>query len=153
MTFIPGHVGAITLGANPVVTAKASDLSIDAAVATKAIIGQGWTEAAEGQLSGSFNISGYATPASIGALMALRLAPGAKAFSLQVGEANQATDGGVFTGSVILSNFTVSQAADGDTEWSCTATTTGAVDYNPPAGPVDESSSSSAGSSSSSSSS
>ena len=150
---ISGHVGAVTLGASPILTAEASDLSLDNSVQTSNFIGQGWASADDGPLSGAFNVNGKVDTTNINTLVQMRLTPGTKPFELQVGDPNQASDGGKFTGSVILANFSVKVAGNGMWEFSCSATTDGAVGYTPASGVPEESESSESDESSSSSSS
>lgn len=54
-------------------------------------------------------------------------------FSLQVGEAGQATDIGVWTGDVEVSNLTIEAQANGRYNWNLSATFNGPATHTPPA--------------------
>lgn len=135
MAFVPGYLGTITLNAETIkdLGGHVIDLNMQRNVMTLPLFGQAWAGALEGQRQGTFTASGTIDSDKLAALQTA-FESGPVAFSIQVGAAGEATDGGVYTGSCIVSNLTINAAADGKWEWSITATTNDAVFHTPGGG-------------------
>lgn len=144
MSFIPGYLGTVTINSQDIsATGSVVRLALSRTVMTKPVFGSAWGKSLGGQSLGAFSASGHVDTEKVAALNTM-FSTGAVTFSLQVGQADAATDGGLYSGTCVISNFTIEANADGEWDWSIEAQTDGTVTYAPAA---EESSSSSSSSS------
>jgi predicted secreted protein len=106
-------------------------LNLNRNVMSKPVFGSGYARSLGGQRSGTFSANGHVAAEKIAAITALFEADAAVTFSIQVGAAGTATDGGLYTGACQVSSYSVETNADGEWDWSIQATTDGAVIYTP----------------------
>ena len=141
---IAGYLGTVTLN-----TQDISSIGLVTAVnygrnlMSRPTFGAGWTKTKGGVRSVNFTANGILDSAGAAKLQAAYAAEAPVAFSLQVGEAGQATDGGLHSGNCVIGQLTITGNADGEFEWNLSATSDGTVTFTPP---QEESSSSSSSS-------
>lgn len=132
-TFIPGYLGTVTINATDVsAVGSVVRLQRTRTVMTKPTFGSPDANSLGGQRLGRFSASGHISAEQAAALNTAFEAATVP-FSLQVGEAAGATDGGLYAGDAVISDYTVEANADGEFDWSIEAQTDGAVTYTPAA--------------------
>jgi hypothetical protein len=132
-TFIPGYLGTVLLNADDI-SAIGSVVSLTKTrnLMTKPTFGSPYAHSLGGQKIGAFSAQGHVSAEQIADLDTAFNSDSPIAFSLQIGEAAGATDGGLYTGDCVLSSFEITANADGEWDWSIEATTSGDVVYTPP---------------------
>lgn len=131
-TFIPGFQATVTLNSDDIsAIGNVVSLNLTRNVMVKNVFGAGSANSLGGQRSGTFSASGHVSAEMIGNLVAMFEEDSSIDFSIQIGEASGATDGGTYTGKCNISSFTVEANADGEWDWSIQATTDGAVTHTP----------------------
>lgn len=131
-TLINSANGTITIDSDPLLESESHDINVEQTVNDHKFLGESWVNRGKGMLSVSFSTSGAASPEAVANLMAAILA-GSVPITVQVGTAAGATDGGVFSGTFIISNFTPSGASgDSDRQFTFNAQSDGEVTYTPP---------------------
>jgi predicted secreted protein len=84
-----------------------------------------------GQRTGAFTAQGHMSTETVQALEDAYESDTPIGFSLQIGEAGGATDGGLETGNCVITALTYEASADGEWDWTLDATTTGIITYTP----------------------
>jgi hypothetical protein len=132
MTFIPGWQATVTLNSEDI-SAVGSVLSLNLArnVMAKPVFGAEYTAALGGQRAGTFTASGHVSAEKIAALNTMFEVDASIAYSIQIGTAASATDGGTYTGNCAISSFEITGNADGEWDWSIAATTDSTITYTP----------------------
>ena len=131
-TFIPGYLGTVTLNADNISTiGSVVSLTRTRNVMSKPVFGSPYAYSLGGQKVGAFDASGHISTEQLADLEAAFASDAPIAFSLQVGDAAGATDAGLYSGNCVVGEFTIEASADGEWDWSITATTSGLVTYAP----------------------
>jgi predicted secreted protein len=132
-TFVPGYLGTVIIDAEDVsAIGNVLSLNLNKPTQNKPVFGSKWGRSIPGQRTGTFSASGHIAAEKVAALFALFDGDDPVDFSLQIGEAGQATDGGLIQGKCNINTFTIDASADGEWEWSIQAATDGAVQHTPP---------------------
>lgn len=132
MTFIPGQHTTVTINSDNFTTiGSVVSLSLGRNIIAKKHFGSDGTDRVAGKSDVTFSANGNISAELAADLYALHAALAPVAFSIQIGEAGQATDGGVFSGNALLTNLTMSVDADQDWAWSLEAAAHGTVTYTP----------------------
>jgi hypothetical protein len=131
-TFIPGYLGTVLLNADDI-SAVASVVRLEKTrnLMTKPTFGSPYAHSLGGQKIGAFSGQGHVSVEQLADLDGAFNSDTPIDFSLQIGDAAGATDGGLYTGKCVLSSFTVEANADGEWDWSFDAQTSGEVIYAP----------------------
>lgn len=133
-TFIPGWQTTVTIGSEDVTAiGQVLNLNLRRNIMNKPVFGSGSARSLGGQRSGTFSASGHVAAELQAALVGLFESDAPVAFTIQVGLAGTATDGGAYAGDCNIESFEISVNADGEWEWSMSAMTDGTVDYTPAA--------------------
>src|SRR5690606_413355 len=133
-TFIPGYQATVTLNAEDITAiGNVLSLNLTKSVMNKPVFGSPAGRSLNGQRGGTFSASGHIAAEKLAALVAMFEAEAPIDFTIQVGEASGATDGGTFTGTCNISSFTIEANADGEWDWSIQAATDGVVTHTPAA--------------------
>lgn len=133
-TFIPGFLGTIIIGVEDIsAIGQVTRLNMVRNNMKKPVFGSQWSRTLGGQRSGTFSANGHVAAEKASALQTLFETDAAVAFSIQIGDAAGPTDGGIYTGDMQISNYTIEADADDEWKWSIEASTDGVVDYAPPA--------------------
>lgn len=131
-TFIPGQLATVTINSeNLTLIGSVFNLNISRNVIAKKHFGTDDTDRISGKRDINFSANGNISAEQMGALNTLAETAAPVTFSLQIGTASAATDAGLYSGSCIISNLTVSVDADGDWAWSLDAGAHGVVTYTP----------------------
>jgi hypothetical protein len=132
-TFIPGYLGTVLLNADDIsAIGSVVSLSKTRNIMTKPTFGSPYAHSLGGQKLGSFSANGHVSAEQVGDLDAAFNSDAPIAFSLQIGDAAGPTDGGLYTGECVLSDFTIEASADGEWDWSIEAQTSGEIVYTAP---------------------
>lgn len=129
MTLIPGYLHVTTVNAE-VLTNEVSinRLRTNRTVNTKNLGGSKWAGALGGQQFITLGLQGSLSAEKAAALQTA-VATGRIDASLQVGEAGEATDGGLHSGTFEISNFALDGNANGEFDWSMDMQSSGEVTY------------------------
>lgn len=131
-TFIPGWQATVTINSeNLTAIGSAFNIQHSPNVIVKKHFGTQYSDRIAGKLDVTFSASGNISAEQAAALHALVIAQAPVTFSLQMGTAASASDGGLFSGSCLLSNLSFNVDADGDWAWSLDAGSAGEVTYTP----------------------
>lgn len=131
-TWIPGYLATVSINAvDLTVVGQVIGYSDDATSLAKPVFGSRYRNTARGQGVVSLDCSGHVSAESIGDLFTMNALPGTVAYSVQVGEAGEATDGGVLTGDAVITNLSINDDATGQWAWSLTLETDGTPAYAP----------------------
>lgn len=134
MTFIPGQLTTVTLNSeNLTAIGSVVSFSYGRNIIAKKHFGSDGTDRVAGKSDVTFSANGNISAELMPALVALITSLTPFAYSIQVGEGSAATDGGLLTGTCLLSNLTLSVDADQDWAWSLDAAVVGTPTYTPPA--------------------
>lgn len=136
-TFVPGYMAEIILdvgGSNTDLTVVGNVLSMDLTknVLPKPVFGQQWRNSASGQISGSISCGGHVSTEILPALLPLVELETPIAFTIYVGEAAGAIDGGQYAGTMVVGSLSISDDAEGEWEFTIDGETDGAVTFTPP---------------------
>lgn len=132
-TFIPGWEATVLLNADDIsAIGSVTSLSKTRNIMTKPTFGNQYSHSLGGQKVGSFSASGHVSAEQVSDLDSAFNSDLPIAFSIQIGTAGSATDGGMYTGDCVLSDFTIEANADGEWDWSIEAQTSGTVTYTAP---------------------
>ena len=131
-TFIPGYLATVTLNADNI-SAVGSVVSLTRTrnIMSKPVFGSPYAYSLGGQKVGAFDASGHLSTENMADLEAAFISDAPIAFSLQIGDAAGATDAGLYSGNCVVGDYTIEASADGEFDWSISATTSGAVDLHP----------------------
>lgn len=136
-TFIPGYLGTITINAEDVSAyGNVVSLNVNKNVIMKPVFGSAWQSAIQGQKSGSLSASGHVDATDAAAMFTALDTADSVTFAVQVGNAPDTTDGGIFSGNLIVSAYSISASAEGEWDWSVEGTFDGAVAYAAPLPPL-----------------
>ena len=132
-TFLPGYLETVTIDTEGVsASGNVLSLNLNKPTQNKPVFGNKWGRSIPGQRTGTFSASGHIAAEKVAALFALFDGDDPVDFSLQLGAAGQAPDGGLVQGKCNINSFTIDASADGEWEWSIQAATDGAVEHTPP---------------------
>lgn len=135
-TFIPGWQASIELG-NPSVdvTVFGNVLSFARTRASlpKPVFGVQFRHEIPGQASGTLSCSGHVSAEGLPDLENLfaTSAAGSVPYVIQVGALGTDTDGGLYQGLAAITEFSIEDDAEGEWDWSISATLDGAPNYTP----------------------
>lgn len=130
-TGIQGYLGTITLNSVDIsAEGRVVRLNKTRNVMTKPRFGSQWSASLGGQRIANFSAQGHVTADKIADLEAMFDAESI-AFSIQIGEATEASDAGVQAGVCIVSSYTIEANADGEWDWSIDAQSDEAVTHTP----------------------
>jgi predicted secreted protein len=131
-TFIPGYLTEITLdGTDVTLIGQVTSYSDDQTAVPKPTFGTKYRRTIAGQSLYSIDVSGHLAAESAGDLWALKASSDAVAWSIQIGEAGAATDGGILAGNAVVTNLTMDSDAESNWSWSCTLEGDGDPTYTP----------------------
>ena len=130
--FIPGYLGTITMNMEDL-SAVGNVYRLDQSkdLHTKPVFGNRGKKVLGGQLMATLGFDGHASPAAIAKLQAAFTATAPVAASVQIGEADAETDGGLYTGELVLGTFSLVGNADGEVDFSASGQFNGAPVYTP----------------------
>lgn len=131
-TFVPGSLGTVTFDTDPIITGQTLNFQRTKNVLQKAVIGTPAGYAIPGQLTGTFSVSGHVSVEQLPELETSFAKTTPVPFTIQVGDAAGATDGGLYTGSCVFHTLGVEVSGDGEWEYSVECATTGLPVYTPP---------------------
>jgi hypothetical protein len=132
--FIPGYLGTVVLNSEDLsIIGHVVSLDGSRDTLTKKVFGQTHAFTIGGQRIEAFSASGSISAEKIAALEAAYQTQAAVAFSMQIGEAAGATDGGVYTGNCIIGSRRIEGNAEGQWTWNITAQASGVPVYTPAA--------------------
>jgi predicted secreted protein len=133
-TFIPGYKATVTLNADNI-SASGSVVSLSQTrnLLAKPTFGSTHQHSLGGQRLGTFSANGHVSAEQVADLQSAFDSDAPIAFSLQIGDAAGPTDGGMYEGDCVLSDYTIEANADGEWDWSIEATTSGIITYTPAA--------------------
>lgn len=131
-TFIPGWESEITINSEDL-TVVGNVLSFTRTKASnpKPVFGQQFRNELPGQAGGALSASGHISTEKVQALEAMFDAATSVDYSIQAGTAGDLTDGGQWTGLLVVTELTIDTDAEGEWEWSIAATLDGAPLYTP----------------------
>ena len=131
--FIPGYLGTVTVNSDDLsAVARVVSLETTRNIMTKPTFGSAYAFSLGGQKLGTFSAEGHIDTLKLQDIETAFNSDTPIAFSLQVGDAAAATDGGVYAGNCVLTSLTRSASADAEWDWAFSAQTSGAVTYTPP---------------------
>lgn len=133
LTWIPGYLGTVTLNTDDLsTTGRVVSLELSKGAQAKPVFGSLYQRAVSGSISGTFSAEGHvATTKPVADLFDALESSAPVPYSIQLGDAAGATDGGTIAGNCILTGLTVSGDAEGEWDWTVTAMTDGAVTDTP----------------------
>lgn len=135
-TFIPGYQAAITLGSDDVtLIANVLSFSDDQTAIPKSTFGTKYRRTIAGQGLFTVDVSGHLGVDETPTLWALRSQTDPVAVAIQVGELGGATDGGIISGSAVVTNLTYNTDSEGNWSWSATLEGDGEPEYTAPVAP------------------
>jgi hypothetical protein len=132
-TFIPGWQTTISLNAEDL-TVVGNVLSFVRTKSSqpKPVFGSPFRNEIPGQASGALEAEGHVAVEKVQALEDLFNAQASVAYSIAAGQAGAATEAGTWTGKLVVTNYELTSDAEGEWEWSISATLDGAPLYTPP---------------------
>lgn len=134
-TLIPGYSGVVMLNSEDFTAiANVTGLNRSRNGMTKNLMGGPWTQTLAGKRSVAFSASGSLSAEHAAALNALFEEEEPIQFSLQVGQAGGATDGGLHSGLCVVTSLNLTSSADGEFDFAIEAASTGEVVYTPAGG-------------------
>ena len=132
-TFIPGWQTTITLdGDNWTVHANVLGMTRTKSSQPKPVFGTPFRHEIPGQASGTLSLEGHVAVEHIQDLEDAFAAQVPIPYIIQVGTSGGATDAGAYNGSLVLTELTIDTDAEGEWEWTASATLDGAPQYTPP---------------------
>jgi len=135
ITFIPGHLTAITIdGDDYTVTSGTLGFSGAKNTPRKAVFGAGTSRVISGQRSWSGSLSGHiAAEEPLANLLATFASDVPVPFSAQVGELSGTTDGGILAGDAVVASLEITSDVEGEWDYSLTLEVDGDLSHTPPA--------------------
>lgn len=130
LTFVAGTHTEIQFGSDPIVSGNSITLDLTRNVLTKSVFGEDYTQALGGVRGGTIDAGGHVAVEDFDDLMTVFQSDNDVAYSIQIGEADQPDDIGVYTGNFVVGSFSVTAAADGEWDWSLNGTLNGAPQWN-----------------------
>jgi hypothetical protein len=136
-TFVQGYLADITIGSADELklTGRVLSMNLTRGSNPKPVFGQRWINKVPGQIDGTLSAGGHVSVEMLSELLPLIESDVALDFTIYVGEAGGAIDGGSFTGKVHSSGITLEADAEGEWEWSFDGAIDGAVSFTAPAAP------------------
>jgi len=135
-TFIPGYLTEITIGTDDLtLIGQVVSYSDDQTAVPKPTFGTRYRRTIAGQGLYSMDVNGHLAAEEVGTLWALRATADALPWTVQVGEAGGATDGGILGGNAVMTNLTMEADAEGNWSWSATLEGDGEPTYTAPVAP------------------
>ena len=133
-TWIPGYLGEITIDSDDFsVVGQTLSFNGTKTNPTKATFGSRTMQRVSGMKDATIDCAGHiAAELPVGELFALLDSAESFAFSIQIGELGEDTDGGIIAGNALASDFTIDADAEGEWDWSATLETDGDYDFTPP---------------------
>ena len=133
-TFIPGWQTTITLdGDDWTVHANVLGFTRTKSSQPKPVFGTPFRHEIPGQASGTLDLEGHVAVEHIQDLEDAFNSETAVPYTIQVGQSGGATNAGVYTGQLVLTELTIDTDAEGEWEWSASGTLDGKPVYTPPA--------------------
>lgn len=131
-TFIPGWESEITINSEDL-TVVGNVLSFTRTKASnpKPVFGQQFRNELPGQAGGSLSANGHMSIEKVEALEEMFNAATSVEYSIQAGTAGGDTDAGQWTGLLVVTELTIDTEAEGEWEWSISATLDGEPLYTP----------------------
>ena len=132
-TFIPGWETTITIDSEDLtVVGNVLTFTRTKASNPKPVFGQQFRNELPGQAGGSLSANGHISVEAVPGLEAMFNAATSVDYSIQAGTAGEATDGGQWSGLLVITELTLDTDAEGEWEWSLNATLDGAPLFTPP---------------------
>ena len=132
-TFIPGWQTTITIdGDDWTVHANVLGLTRTKSSQPKPVFGQPFRHEIPGQASGTLDLEGHVAKEYIQDLEDAWAASTSLPYVIQVGQSSGATDSGTYAGNLVLTELTIDTDAEGEWEWTASATLDGAPLYTAP---------------------
>jgi hypothetical protein len=133
LTFIPGHATEATINLVDIgITGNVLTLQRSRSSQPKPVFGSDFRREIPGQGSGTLAIEGHVTVEQIGDLETIYASQVSLAYVIQVGEAGGDTDAGTFAGNLVVTDYSLESDAEGEWEYSLSATLDGAPVYTAP---------------------
>ena len=132
-TFIPGYLAAVEINSEDLtVIGQVLGYSDDATALPKPVFGTRYRNTVRGQGVVSIDVSGHLSAETVASLMVMNALPDAVTYSIQIGEISPgATDGGILSGSAVITNLSLGDDATANWSWSLTLETDGLPVYTP----------------------
>lgn len=131
-TFVPGWQTTITINTEDfTVVGNVLSFVRNKGSNPKPVFGQPFRNEIPGQASGTLSANGHVSVEKIQALEDAFDAADPIEYSIQAGEAAGATDAGQWTGKLVVTEYSLDTDAEGEWEWSISATLDGAPLYTP----------------------
>ena len=131
-TFIPGWLASVEIMAIDLsVIGQVIGYSDDHTALPKPVFGQSYRNTVRGQGVVSFDCSGHLSAETVADLFGINAADIAVDFSVQIGELGGDTDGGIMSGTGVITNLSIDDDATGNWAWSLTLESDGAPLYTP----------------------
>lgn len=133
ITFIPGWETAITIdGDDWTVHANVLGMTRSKSSQPKPVFGTPFRHEIPGQASGALSLEGHVTVEHIQDLEDAFAAAVPVAYTIQVGTLSGPSDGGSYAGQLVLTELSIDTDAEGEWEWTASATLDGAPVYTAP---------------------
>lgn len=133
LTFVPGWETSITIdGDDFTVHANVLGMSRSKSSQPKPVFGTPFRHEIPGQASGTLSLEGHITVEHIQDLEDAFNSAVSLAYIIQVGTAAGPTDAGTYAGNLVLTELSIDTDAEGEWEWTASATLDGAPAYTPP---------------------
>lgn len=133
LTFIPGWQTSITIDTDDwTVHANVLGLQRTKSSQPKPVFGTPFRHEIPGQASGTLSLEGHVAVEHIQDLEDAWAAATSLPYTIQVGSAAGATDAGTYAGNLVLTELNIDTDAEGEWEWTASATLDGAPVYTAP---------------------
>ena len=131
-TFIPGWQAEIEINLTDLtVVGNVIGYSDDATAVPKSVFGKKYRNTVRGQHVVTIDASGHLSAEIVPDLMAMNAIDIPVAFSIQIGTAAGATDGGTLDGTAVISNLSLNDDSEGNWSWSITMESDDEPTYTP----------------------
>jgi len=132
-TFIPGYMTDITIaGTDVTLIGQVVSYSDDQTAVPKPTFGKRYRRTIAGQGLYTLEVSGHLAAESVGDLWTIRTDTAPLSWTVQVGTATEDTDGGIVSGTAVVTNLTFDADAEGNWAWSMSLEGDDAPTYTPP---------------------
>lgn len=133
-TFIPGWQTTITISSEDLtVVGNVVNFVRTRASNPKPVFGQPFRHELPGQAGGTLSANGHLSAEKAAGLEAIFNSAVPVAYSLSAGTDGEATDGGTWQGNLVVTEYTLDADAEGEWDWSISATLDGEPVYTPAA--------------------